>query len=108
LFDIWLAILLLGPILLTGVSGYVSWRRLAYPKLYIVIGVVSLWGIAIAVAVKVLGNIGVAGGAPVGTGDSTSVLGTSMLVFVGIGVAFLLALRYIMRKRSPPAVPHGL
>ena len=102
MFDIWLAVLVLGPILLTGVSGYISWRRLAHPKLYIVIGAVCLWGIAIAVAVKVLSNIGVAGGAPVGTDDGRSVLGMSMLVFVAIGVAFLLALRYIMLKRSPP------
>jgi hypothetical protein len=107
LFDIWLATLLLGPLVLTGVSGYVSWRRLAYPKLYILIGVIGLWGAAIAVAVRVLANIGVTGGVGPGPDDGSRVLGTSLLIFLLIGVVFLLGLRYFMRKRGMPARPVG-
>ena len=103
MFDIWLATLLLGPLVLTGVSGYFSWRRLAYPKLYILIGVVSLWGAAIAVAIRVLGNIGVSGGAGSRTDDGSRVLGASLLIFLMVGVAFLIGLRYFMRKRGTPA-----
>ena len=100
MFDIWLATLLLGPLVLTGVSGYFSWRRLAYPKLYILIGVVSLWGIALAVAIRVLGNIGVSGGVAPGTEDGSRVLGVSLLIFLLFAVAFLLVLRHFMRKRG--------
>jgi hypothetical protein len=102
-FDIWLATLLLGPLVLTGVSGYFSWRRLAYPKLYILIGVVSLWGTAVAVAIRVLGSIGVSGGVAPDTEDGSRVLGVSLSIFLLVGVAFLLVLRYFMRKRGIPA-----
>jgi hypothetical protein len=102
LFDIWLGTLLLGPLVLTAAIGYFSWRRLAYPKLYVLFGVVGLWGAAIAVAMHVLGNVGVSGGGP-STDDGTRVLGVSMLIFLMVGVAFLLGLGYFMRKRGAPA-----
>ena len=101
MFDIWLATLVLGPLVLTAIIGYFSWRRLTYPKLYIFIGVVVLWGGAIAVAIRVLGNIGVSGGA--GSDAGSRVLGASLLIFVLIGVAFLFGLSYFMRKREAPA-----
>jgi hypothetical protein len=94
LFGFWLATLLLGPLVLTAVSGYFSWRRLAYPKVYILIGVVGLWGAAIAVAVRVLGSIGVSSGVTPGTDDGSRVLGVSLLIFLLVGVAFLFGLRY--------------
>ena len=102
MFDIWLAILLLGPLVLTAIVGYFSWRRLQHPKLYILIGAVGLWGAAIAVAIRVLGNIGVSGGVGPGTDDGSRVLGASVLIFLSVGVAFLLGLRYFMRKRGMP------
>jgi hypothetical protein len=103
LFDIWLATLVIGPLVLTGVSGYFLWRRLAYPKLYILIGVVGLWGAAIAVAVRVLGNIGISGGVAPGTDDGSRILGTSLLIFLLAGIAFLLVVRYFMLKRETTA-----
>jgi hypothetical protein len=103
LFDIWLATLLLGPLVLTGISGYLTWRRLAYPKLYILVGVLGLWGAAIAVAVHVLSNIGVSGSVGTGVDDGSRVLGTSMLIFLLAGVFYLLALRYFMLKRETRA-----
>jgi hypothetical protein len=103
LFDIWLATLVLGPLVLTAIIGYFSWRRLTYPKLYIFIGVVVLWGGAIAVAISVLGNMGVSSGAGPGADAGSRVLGASLLIFVLIGVGFLFGLSYIMRKRGTPA-----
>ncbi len=103
MFDIWLAALLLGPLVLTGVSGYFWWRRLSYPRLYVLIGVVALWGAATVVAMQVLGNIGVAGGAASGTPDGAQVLGVSLLIFLLFAVAFLFGLRYFMRKRGTTA-----
>jgi hypothetical protein len=100
LFDIWLATLLLGPLVLTGISGYLWWRRLAYPKLFILVGVLGLWGAAIAVAVHVLSNIGVSGSVGPGVDDGSRILGTSMLTFLLAGVFYLLALRYFMLKRE--------
>ena len=100
MFDLWLATLVLGPFAFTGVSSYLSWRRLAYPKLYSVIGVVGLWGIAFAVAYRVLGNIGIAGGASSRVLDGAGFLGVSLLIFVLLAVAFLLALRFLMLKRA--------
>jgi hypothetical protein len=103
LFDIWLATLLLGPLILTGISGYLWWRRLAHPRLYILVGVLGLWGAAIAVAVHVLSNIGVSGGVGAGMDDGSRVPGTSMLIFLLAGVFYLLALRYFMLKRETRA-----
>ena len=96
LFDIWLATLVLGPIVLTVVTGYFSWRRLAYPKVYILVGVLGLWGAAIAVAVHVLANVGISGGVGSGVDDGPRVLATSLLLFLLTGVVYLLALRYFM------------
>ena len=103
MFDIWLATLLLGPLILTGISGYLWWRRLAHPRLYILVGVLGLWGAAIAVAVHVLSNIGVSGGVGTGMDDGSRVPGTSMLIFLLAGVFYLLALRYFMLKRETRA-----
>ena len=103
MFDIWLATLVIGPLVLTGVSGYFLWRRLVYPKLYILIGVVGLWGAAIAVAVRVLGNIGISGGVAPGTDDGSRILGTSLLIFLLAGIVFLLVVRYFMLKRETTA-----
>jgi hypothetical protein len=103
LFDIWLATLPLGPLVLAGTSGYIWWRRLAYPKLYILVGVLGLWGAAIAVAVHVLSNIGVSGSVGPGVDEGSRVLGTSMLIFLLAGVFYLLALRYFMLRRETRA-----
>jgi hypothetical protein len=103
MFDVWLATLILGPIVLTGVVGYFSWGRLAYPKVFVAIGV--LWGAAISVAIEVLGNIGILG---VATPDveSTGVMDhfvrhlcATLLVSLSVSVVFLLGLRYFMLKR---------
>ena len=103
MFDIWLATLVLGPIVLTVVTGYFSWRRLAYPKVYILVGVLGLWGAAIAVAVHVLANVGISGGVGSGVDDGPRVLATSLLLFLLTGVVYLLALRYFMLKRATSA-----
>jgi hypothetical protein len=103
LFDIWLATLLLGPLVLTGISGYLSWRRLAYPKLYILVGVLGLWGAAITVAVHVLSNIGVSGSVSPSVDDGSRPLGISMLIFLLAALFYLLALRYFMLKRESRA-----
>jgi formate hydrogenlyase subunit 3/multisubunit Na+/H+ antiporter MnhD subunit len=103
LFDIWLATLLLGPLVLTALVAYFSWRRLAHPKLYVLIGVVGLWAAAITVAMRVLGNVGVSGGVGPDADHGARVLGASMLIFLLVGIAFLLGLRYFMRKRRASA-----
>jgi len=102
MFDIWLATLAFGPLVLTAVSGYFWWRRFAYPKLFILIGVIGLWGIASAFAVRVLANMGVAGGIGPGMDDGSRVLANSLLTFLMVAVAFLHALRYFMPKREMP------
>jgi hypothetical protein len=105
MFDVWLATLILGPIVLTGVVGYFSWGRLAYPKVFVAIGVIVLWGAAISVAIEVLGNIGILGVATPDVG-STGVMDhfvrhlcATLLVFLAVSVVFLLGLRYFMLKR---------
>ncbi len=105
MFNVWLATLILGPIVLTGTIGYFSWTHLAYPKLYIAIGVVVQWGAAIAVAVLILGNIGISG-VPAPGPASTGVfdpfvrhLCASLLIFLSVSVVFLFGLRRLMLKR---------
>jgi hypothetical protein len=105
MFDVWLATLILGPIVLTGVVVYFPRGRLAYPKVFVAIGVIVLWGAAISVAFEVLGNIGISGVATPGVG-STGVtdhfvrhLCATLLVFLSVSVVFLLGLRNFMLKR---------
>jgi hypothetical protein len=106
MFNVWRATLLLSPIVLTGAIGYFSWTRLAYPKLYIAIGVVVQWGGAIAVAVWILGNTGISGISAPGSG-STGVfdpfvrhLCASLLIFLSVSVVFSFGLRRLMLKRA--------
>jgi hypothetical protein len=105
MFNVWLATLLLSPIVLTGTIGYFSWTRLAYPKLYIAIGVVVQWGAAVAVAVWILGNIGISGVPAPGPGSTgafdpfTRHLCASLLIFLSVSVVFLFGLRRFMLKR---------
>ena len=105
MFKFWLATLLFGPIVLTGTIGYFSWARLAYPKLYIAIGVVVQWGAAIAVAVWILGNIGISGVPAPGPGSTGGFdpfvrhLCASLLIFLSMSVVFSFGLRRLMLKR---------
>ena len=105
MLNVWLATLLLGPIALTGTIGYFSWTRLAYPKLYIAIGVVAQWGGAIAVVVWILGNIGISGTPAPGPGSAgvfdpfVRHLCASLLIFLSMSVVFLFGLRRLMLKR---------
>jgi hypothetical protein len=105
MFSAWLATLLLSPIVLTGTIGYFSWTRLVYPKLYIAIGVVVQWGAAIAVAVRILGNMGISGVPAPGPGSTgvfdpfTRHLCASLLIFLSVSVVFSFGLRRFMLKR---------
>jgi hypothetical protein len=106
MFDVWLATLILGPIVLTGVVGCFSWGRLAYPKVFAAIGVIVSWGVATWIAVDVLGNMGVSGVAvpAAGTAGATDHfarhLCATLLIFVAVSVVFLLGLRHLMLKRA--------
>jgi hypothetical protein len=105
MFDLWLATLILGPIILTSVVGYFSWGRLAYPKAFVAIGLIAQWGASIAVADEVLGNIGIAGVAP-GAASSGEMdhfarhLCATLLIFLAVSVVLLLGLRRLMQKRA--------
>jgi hypothetical protein len=106
MFDVWLATLILGPIVLTGVVGYFSWERLAYPKVFVALGVVVLWGAAISVAVEVLGNLSISGVAAPGVGTTGETdhfarhLCAILLIFLAASVVFLLGLKRLMLKRA--------
>jgi hypothetical protein len=105
-FDVWLATLILGPIVLAAGVGYFSWGRLAYPKVFVAIGVMVLWGVATWIAVGVLGNIGIVGTAASGaeaTGETAHFarhLCATLLVFLAVSIVLLLGLRRIMLKRA--------
>jgi hypothetical protein len=105
-FDVWLATLILGPIVLTAAAGYFSWGRLAYPKVFVAISVMVLWGVAAWIAVGVLGNIGIAGVAASGaaaTGETDHFarhLCATLLIFLAVSIVLLLGLRRIMLKRA--------
>jgi hypothetical protein len=106
MINIWLATLILGPIVLTGVVGYFSWERLAFPKVFVAIGVIVLWSVAAWIAVVVLGNMGVSGVAAPGvgtTGESDHFarhLCATLLIFVAVSVVLLLGLRRSMLRRT--------
>ena len=106
MFDFWLATLTLGPIILTGVVGYFSWERLAYPKVFVAIGVVVLWGVATWIAVELLSNMGVSGVAAPGAGTNGEAdhfvrhLCATLLIFLAVSVVLLLGLRRLMLKRA--------
>jgi hypothetical protein len=106
MFDLWLATLIFGPIVLTSVVGYFSWGRLAYPKAFVAIGLIVQWGAALAVADQVLGNLGFTGVAAPGAGSSGDMdhfarhLCATLLIFLAVSVVFLLGLRRLMRKRA--------
>jgi hypothetical protein len=106
MFDVWLATLILGPIVLTGVVGYFSWERLAYPKVFLAIGVMVLWGVATWIATQLLGNIGVSGVAAPGAGTPAETdhfarhLCATLLIFGAVSVVLLLGLRRLMLKRA--------
>jgi hypothetical protein len=111
MFDVWLATLIFGPIVLTGTISYFSWTRLAYPKLYVLIGLVIEWGGAAAVVVWMLGDIGVSRGpaADPGTGEAFGPfvrhLCASLLIFLSMSVVFLVGLKNLMRRRGVAEVP---
>jgi hypothetical protein len=105
MFDVWIATLILGPIALTGVVGYFSWGRLAYPKVFVAIGVIVLWGVATWIAMDVLANIGIAGVAPGAetTGETDHFarhLCATLLIFLAVSIVLLLGLRLVLLKRS--------
>jgi hypothetical protein len=106
MFDVWLATLILGPIALTGVVGYFSWGRLAYPKVFVAIGVIVLWGVATWTAVEVLANLGFAGVAAPGvetageTDHFARHLCATLLIFLAVSIVLLLGLRLVLLKRS--------
>jgi hypothetical protein len=106
MFNVWLATLILGPIVLTGAVGYFSWKRLAYPKGFVAIGLIVLWGVAIWVATGVLGNLGFAGVAAPGAGTTGEPdhfarhLCATLLIFLSVSVVFLLGLRHFMLKKA--------
>jgi hypothetical protein len=106
MFDVWLATLVLGPIVLTGTIGYFSWTRLRFPKLYVLIGLVIEWGGAAAVAVWILGDIAVSRGPAADSGTSEAFspfvrhLCASLLIFLSMSVVFLVGLKNLMRKRG--------
>jgi hypothetical protein len=105
MFDVWLATLILGPIALTGVVGYFSWGRLAYPKVFVAMGVMVLWGVATWTAVEVLGNMGIAGVAPGAetageTDHFARHLCATLLIFLAVSIVLLLGLRFVLLKRS--------
>jgi hypothetical protein len=106
MFDIWLATLILGPIVLTGVVGYFSWERLAYPKVFLAIGVIVLWGVATWIAVQLLSNMGVSGAAAPGAATNGETdhfarhLCATLLIFLAVSVVLLLGLRRLMFKRA--------
>jgi hypothetical protein len=106
MFDLWLATLILGPIILTGVVGYFSWERLAYPKVFVGIGVIVLWGVATWIAMELLGNMGVSGATAPGVGTHGESdhfarhLCATLLIFLAVSVVLLLGLRRLMLKRA--------
>jgi hypothetical protein len=106
MFGLWLATLILGPIVLSSVVGYFSWGRLAYPKAFVAIGLIVQWVAALAVADQVLGNLGFAGVAAPSAGSSGDMdhfarhLCATLLIFLAVSVVFLLGLRRLMRKRA--------
>jgi hypothetical protein len=106
MFDVWLATLILGPIVLTGVVGYFSWGRLAYPKIFVAIGMIVLWGVATWTAVQLLGNIGISGVAAPGVGVNGEAdhfarhLCATLLIFLAVSVVLLLGLRRLLLKRA--------
>jgi hypothetical protein len=100
MFNLWLATLVLGPVILATAAGYFWRRRLARPKSYVFIGAVGLWVIAFVVAYRVLGSIGVSGGASSGTLNGDRFLGASLIVFLLAAAAFLFVLRFCMPKRG--------
>jgi hypothetical protein len=108
MFDIWLATLILGPIVLTGTIGYFSWTRLSFPKLYVLIGLVIEWGGAAAVAVWILGDISFSRspadypGTDGAFGPFVRHLCASLLIFLSMSVVFLVGLKNLMRKRGRP------
>lgn len=99
MFKLWLATLMLGPIVFAAVSGYLWRHHLARPRLYFFTGAIGLWSIAFVVAYHVLGGVGVSGGAPSGVDNGESYLGASLLVFLLAAAAFLVVLRFCMPRR---------
>jgi hypothetical protein len=100
MFDLWLAALGLGPIVLAVGFGH-FWRRvLARPKVYALIGALGAWCIAFIVAYRVLGNLGISGGASSAASSFDNVLAISLMAFLGSAIAFLIGLRFCMPKRK--------
>jgi hypothetical protein len=100
MFNLWLMMLGLGPVILAvGMAYY--WRALlAHPKLYAFIGAVGVWCIAFVVAYRVLGNLGISGGASTSATSFDNVLAVSSIEFLVSAIAFLIVLRFCMPKRK--------
>jgi len=100
----------LFPLLSTAVVAAVSWAELRRPWLFLVLGVVGLYILALVLVYSILTTIGVAGLKPGSVSPGFGVGGTlsspfarPALLLAVVGSAMLLALRWVLRAQPGSA-----
>jgi hypothetical protein len=95
MFNFWLMMLSVGPIALTAITGYFSWRKLQHRKTFIAAGLGGLWFLAATIAIFLLSHIGVAG-----TTTPHSLMNDpfflSAVAFLAVAIGYLSLLRRLM------------